>query len=230
MLKNTLIDIKIIEKVALALEEINDEVVYVGGAIVSYYATDSGAELPRPTKDIDITVQISSYSEMNELSEKLATKDIHLAIDQNVINRFEYEGIQLDFMPYETTELGQANSWLKPGFNNANQVPAGDQTIKILPVDYYLATKWEAHKSRGGSDPRWSHDFEDIIFVLDNNLEVVEQIKSSDPKLLHFLKEMAIEILDDPSSSENIECHISPFTVVERAPMLIEKLKQIRLM
>ncbi|MEM7109839.1 MAG: hypothetical protein AAF519_16560 [Bacteroidota bacterium] len=54
-----------VEKVALALEELNDEVVFVGGAVVSLYVTDTGAEQPRPTKDIDISVQIHTYSEMD---------------------------------------------------------------------------------------------------------------------------------------------------------------------
>lgn len=55
MLKNQTINLKIIERVASALDEINKDVVYVGGAIVSLYVTDEGAELPRPTKDIDIS-------------------------------------------------------------------------------------------------------------------------------------------------------------------------------
>jgi predicted nucleotidyltransferase len=67
MLKNQTINLKVVEKVATALDELNKDVIYVGGAIVSLYVTDEGAEQPRPTKDIDIAVQISSYGQMNEL-------------------------------------------------------------------------------------------------------------------------------------------------------------------
>lgn len=38
------VNLEAIEKVALALEEINDEIVYIGGAVVSLYATEDGAE------------------------------------------------------------------------------------------------------------------------------------------------------------------------------------------
>lgn len=228
MLKSAAINIKIIEKVAKALGEINNDVIYVGGAVVSFYITDTGAEQPRPTKDIDISVQISTYAEMNKLSERLASKGIHLAIDQTVMCRYEYEDVLIDFIPYESTEFGPTNSWLKPGFDKAYDVPAEEQTIKILPVNYYLATKWEAHKSRGGSDPRMSHDFEDVIYIIDNNIEVVEHIKNSDVLLLDFLRGMAIEILNDPSRNEIIECQINPFTAVERTQMVIEKLERIR--
>lgn len=40
MLKNQTINLKVIEKVAIALEELNKDVIYVGGAIVSLYVTD----------------------------------------------------------------------------------------------------------------------------------------------------------------------------------------------
>jgi len=36
MPKNQTINLRIVEKVALALEELNNEVIYVGGAVVSF--------------------------------------------------------------------------------------------------------------------------------------------------------------------------------------------------
>ncbi len=56
MLKKQTINLKVVESVALALGELNEEVIYVGGAVVSLYVTDEGAEQPRPTKDVDISV------------------------------------------------------------------------------------------------------------------------------------------------------------------------------
>jgi len=53
MLKNTLINRIATKKIALALGELNKNVVYVGGAVVSFYIDDTLAEDVRPTKDID---------------------------------------------------------------------------------------------------------------------------------------------------------------------------------
>lgn len=227
MLKNSTINIKVIEKVAAALGELNEQVIYVGGAIVSFYITDLGADQPRPTKDIDISVQISTYAEMDRLRELLATKGIFPATDQIVMYRYEFEDVLIDFIPFETTTLGPTNRWLKPGFPHAYTVQAGDQTIKILPVSYFLATKFEAFKSRGKNDPFVSHDFEDIIYVLDNNIEVVEIIKNGDASLINFMKEMANYILNHPSRNDIISGHINPYTSAERTPMVIEKLERI---
>jgi len=88
MLKNQTINLKIVEKVALALGDLNQEVVYVGGAVVSLYVTDSGAEQPRPTKDIDISVQVSSYAQMDKLREQLSHKRIFPAPTETVMYRY----------------------------------------------------------------------------------------------------------------------------------------------
>lgn len=226
MLKNQTINLKVVEKVALALEEINDDVIYVGGAVVSLYVTDKGAEQPRPTKDIDISVQISSYAQMDQLRERLASKKIYPASSETVMYRYTYEDVLIDFIPFEETPLGPTNRWLKPGFKRAYPTTIGKATIKILPVSMFLATKWEAYKNRGG-DYRMSHDFEDIIYVIDNNLNLVDDIIEADKDVQLFLKEMCNEILSHPSRNEIIECHINPFTAIERKELIIEKLKKI---
>ena len=141
MLKNQTINLNIVEKVALALGDINDEVIYVGGAVVSLYVTDEGAEQPRPTKDIDISVQISTYAQMNQLRERLANKKIYPAPTETVMYRYSYEDILIDFIPYVETPLGPTNRWLKPGFERAYSVTIGNAEIKILPVSMFLATK-----------------------------------------------------------------------------------------
>lgn len=221
------INLKAVEKVALALEELNEEVIYIGGAIVSLYVTDIGAEEPRPTKDIDVSVQISTYPQMVQLSEKLASKHIHPAPTEEVLYRYQYEDILIDFIPYDETPLGPTNSWLKPGFEKAYPVPIGAVQIRILPVSLFIATKWEAHKDRGG-DPRVSHDFEDIIYVIDNSLGFVEDVLHADEKVKAFLKGMASDILSNSNRDEIIECHINPYDTSERRKLIIEKLEAIR--
>lgn len=47
-MKNTGINLKVIDKVAKALGELNDRVVFVGGAIVSLYINDPAASLMKP--------------------------------------------------------------------------------------------------------------------------------------------------------------------------------------
>lgn len=226
MVKNQTINLKVVEKVATQLAELNDNVVYVGGAVVSLYVTDEGAEHPRPTKDIDISVQVRTYAEMEDLREQLAAKQIYPAATETVIYRYQFEDILIDFIPFEETALGATNRWLKPGFEKALPVQIGNVEIKILPVTLFVATKWEAFKSRG-NDPRTSHDFEDIIYTIDNSLRFAEEVAKAENDVQNFLKTLSQEILNHPFRDEIIECHINPYTAQERKAIIIEKLEAI---
>ena len=53
-MRNRIIHLDLIETIAAALGELNEKVVFVGGAVVGLYANDLAADDVRPTKDIDI--------------------------------------------------------------------------------------------------------------------------------------------------------------------------------
>ena len=52
-MKNRTIDLGVVSEIARALGDLNDFVVFVGGAIVSIYADDPAADEIRPTQDVD---------------------------------------------------------------------------------------------------------------------------------------------------------------------------------
>ena len=114
MLSNSFINNEATKKVAQALGELNEKVVYVGGAMVSLYIDDPTADDVRPTKDIDITLEIASVGELEELRENLNKKGFHQSHEDSVICRFRFEDIIVDVM--STTEVGwaPANLWFAP--------------------------------------------------------------------------------------------------------------------
>jgi hypothetical protein len=71
MLKNTQINTLATLKISRALGDLNEEVVYVGGAMVSLYIDDPAANDVRPTKDIDLTFEITTAGELESLREKI---------------------------------------------------------------------------------------------------------------------------------------------------------------
>ena len=69
---------------------------------------------------------------------------------------------------------------IQMGYKNAIEYSIDEnETIKILSPEHFLATKLEAFKNRGYSDPRQSQDFEDIVYILEEetrygrNLQIV---------------------------------------------------------
>lgn len=189
MLKNTIINRKAIRKIAEALGPLNREVVFVGGAIVSIYINDPAAEDIRPTKDIDISISVHSLSALELFREKLAQRGFVQSANLDVICRFKHKDILVDVMNTEEIGWAPANRWFAPGFEMMQTVSVEDQEIQIMPLPYFLASKFEAYNSRGATDPRTSHDFEDIVYLFDNRIDMAEQLLLAPDNVKPFLME-----------------------------------------
>lgn len=129
-------------------------------------------------------------------------------------------------MTAEDNPLGPANQWYKIGFENIWKVKVREQEIKILSAPCYLATKFEAFNNRG-KDYRTSHDIEDIIYVIDNRISIVEEIKESDPRIHSFLKEEIKKIINQGLLTEVLLAHTHPLMAEERIPIIEEKIIRI---
>ncbi|MCL1484542.1 MAG: nucleotidyl transferase AbiEii/AbiGii toxin family protein [Marinobacter sp.] len=149
MLKNTIINLEATKQVAVALGILNENVVYVGGAMVSLYIDDPAAEDVRPTKDIDITLEIANVKELEELRVKLEKRGFIQSSEDDVICRFRYKDIKVDVM--STTEVGwaPANPWFEPGFENSISIKIEDTEISILPLPYFFGHKIRSFRSEG---------------------------------------------------------------------------------
>ena len=204
-MKNTAINTKATKRVALALGDLNDKVVFVGGAMISLYINDPAAEDVRPTKDIDLTFRIVSIGELEELREALPNRGFSQSSEDDVICRFRLGDIKVDVMSTKEVGWAPANPWFEPGFEKAIPVKIEEQTIRILPFTYFLATKFSAFSARGGRDPRMSHDFEDIVYLLNYTSNFGEQIKNSpDKNVKQYLIESFSQILQSDRLQEAV--------------------------
>ncbi|MDC6366679.1 hypothetical protein [Allomuricauda sp. AC10] len=103
--------------------------------------------------------------------------------------------------------------------------PKGQQ-ITVFSTPCYLATKFEAYNDRG-TDYRTSHDFEDIMNILDNRTLIVNEILDADQKVKEYLQSEIQKIMDSPFSDEIISCHIHPLVQDERIPIIMDKISKI---
>lgn len=226
-MKNKEANLYVLQEIAKALGNLNNKVVFVGGAVVAIYATDPGAEDVRATKDVDITLQLFTYGSLAALSEELAKKRFFPASEEGVICRFAYNEILVDVMSTKEVGWAPSNTWFEPGFDNLRTYNLGEIEIKIFPVSYFLATKFEAFHERG-RDARTSHDFEDIVYVLNNNLEIVDEVLSSPKDVKVFLINEFDKIIEKKELQEAIVGHL-PFELQqERFNILMERLTLIQ--
>jgi predicted nucleotidyltransferase len=220
----------LIELVAKGLEELKNEVVFLGGMVTFMYADDASLSDIRPTKDVDCIVQVHSKMAYADLEEKLRKKGFKNDVysDKPLICRFLYEGIIVDVMPTDTDILGFSNKWYKAGFENRVLYQlTTETTIYILPVEYYLATKFEALLGRGGTDLRISHDFEDIIYIVQNNANLVSSVQLANLEVQKYLKEQFKSILEDKNNRESVEAVLPYNSSIEEIEFVLEKIKEL---
>ena len=112
-------------------------------------------------------------------------------------------------MPTDDDTKGFKNYWYEEGFKNAINYKINEEiTIKILSAPYFIATKLEAFKGRGNSDGRTSHDFEDIIFVLENRKSIWDELNHADHKLKEYLTLEFRTLFKNKNLFEWIDCHV----------------------
>lgn len=95
-------------EVAEALHGLNEQIVFVGGAVVSLYTDDPAADEIRPTQDVDLTIQVSGLSHWSQLQEQLSSLGFHPDPYGHAICSYRYKDIPVDIMSTKDGPLGPA--------------------------------------------------------------------------------------------------------------------------
>jgi len=197
-----------IKAVSNALKELNEKIVFVGGATISLYPDRPVFEV-RPTDDVDVIIEILNYHDRVKLEEKLRAIGFTNDIESGVICRYKIHGIIVDIMPTNDPSIGFTNKWYPEGFEKAVNYEIDESNIiKILSAPYFIATKLEAHKDRGKNDGRTSQDFEDIIFVLENCSAIWEEMNNSSKTIKDYLRSEFLILLNNQNLFEWIDSHV----------------------
>lgn len=218
-----------IKTIANGLGELNERVVYVGGAVAQLYVSDPAATEVRPTLDVDCVVDLSSYNDYNKFCELLQRKHFfHDTTSGAPICRWTFEGEIVDIMSDDENAIGFTNRWYKAGLRNKIVYEVSKNLrINLMPVDYYVATKMEAVLSRGGDDYRGSHDFEDIIYILNYCSDYCSIVfNNTDIELAKYLYEVYSSFLKRPNIKEEIQCSL-PYGEENRCITIINTIKSI---
>jgi predicted nucleotidyltransferase len=200
-------NIEMLQTVADGLKELKKDIVFVGGAVAELYADNPASTEIRPTQDVDCTIKLSSYKEHTELEKILRSKGFANDTSRGAPRcRWIYQEIKVDVMPTGQNVHGFDSRWYQGGVDNkiSKTLPDGTE-INVFPPSYYLASKFEAHNDRGGNDLRQSHDFEDIIYILDNCTSVLEDIRDAPEDVKNYLKSQCERLFANNSLYEGIE-------------------------
>jgi predicted nucleotidyltransferase len=230
MINNRDTNIWLITHVAKCLGDLRKKVVFVGGCATGLFITDPAMPEVRATQDVDVIVEVASRAQYYNLEEELRAKGFKQEMSEGApLCRWLVDGIKVDVMPTQEDILGFSNYWYLPAIKHAESIKLEKGlTIQLVSPPYFLATKIEAFKGRGGGDYMASHDMEDIITVLDGRPEIISEIRSSSEELQTFLAGTFRGLLAQEGFRDALPGHLPPDRASQaRLPRLIKRLEEI---
>lgn len=226
-------NLTMIRHVATRLGHLRERVVFLGGAATALLITDSAAPDVRVTVDVDVIVEITSRGDYYRLAESLrAAGFAEDAREGAPICRWIVDGTVVDVMPTDDEILGFSNRWYEQAMHHATtRLIDDDVAIRLVTAPYFLATKIEAFRSRGGDDYLISHDMEDIITLLDGRPEIVEEVSAAPEDVREFLAVQFAQFLRSRSFLDALPGHLPPDSASQqRVPILMERITTISLL
>lgn len=222
-------NIEMIRKVAVGLGDLKDRVVFIGGAVTELYANDPASTEIRPTLDVDCVIELASRGSFYHMEDSLRSKGFKNDTTPGApICRWIYKDVIVDIMPDDEDILGFSNRWYKTGVKNRIEREI-DNNLKIFifQVHYYLATKLEATFHRGMADLRTSQDFEDVVFIMNNDHTLLDNIEEChDDELKQYLKNSMKTLLDLRYINEAVECCL-PYGDNKRLGVILDLMNDI---
>ncbi|CAO1661610.1 Nucleotidyltransferase [Halomonas sp. NYA30] len=191
-----------IAKVAEALgEDLLPQVAFVGGCTTGLLLSDDfSREQVRHTDDVDLIVHVVGYMGMHELEQTLRKRGFSHSLDEDdPICAMKLDELRVDFMPDAENAYGFTNRWYADALSTAQPFQLTETvTIRLVQPIYFLATKLEAYKGRGKSDPLESRDIEDLLALIDGREELMEEVKSASFALRTYLADEFSDLLRHP--------------------------------
>jgi predicted nucleotidyltransferase len=207
------VSIDLLELAAAALDDLLPEVVFVGGASVELWITDPAAPPVRPTKDVDVVVEVATRAAFYAFEAKLRKRGFSEDQQDGVICRWLHarSGLILDAMPARAEILGFENRWQAAAMPHAieRRLPSGAR-IRAASPPYLLATKLEAFRARGRGDLLGSRDFADVIALIDGRAELVDEVLAANADVRQYVAEEFGSLLAAPRIGDGLAGAVRP--------------------
>ncbi|CAK0762681.1 conserved hypothetical protein [Gammaproteobacteria bacterium] len=186
-----------VEIVATALGDLRDKLILVGGCAVSLLIDAPTAPPPRVTFDVDLIAEVATLHNYYAMEKQFVQRGFKRDLSPDApICRWRIGDVEVDLMPTDEAVLGFSNRWYSLAAASATRetLPSGT-LINLISTPAFLASKFEAFRTRGKADPLLSHDLEDIISVLEGGRSVEAEIRAADPSLRGFVATQFADLL-----------------------------------
>jgi hypothetical protein len=213
-----------LRRIAEALGDLCEQVVFVGGAVAGLLVTDPLADGVRATRDVDAVVNANRalfYRIEQAVAQRGFARDVH----SDVICRWVHKdsGVLFDLMPVLPEVLGFSNRWYPYAVETAERVELSPGvTIRLVSAVAFVATKLEAFAGRGGGDFLISHDIEDVLNIVDGREELAGEMAAAPAELRQAVAADFHRLLTNPDFGNALPGLIAE---PERAGLVMQRLK-----
>ncbi len=216
--------LNLVRTVAEALGSDLEKFVFVGGAAVALLIDNPAAGDVRPTDDVDLVSDVSTYGQYAELTALL--RDQHgFQHDMNgPLCRFTVRGVTVDVMPTNEEVIRFANKWYKHVVAKPIHYALSENiTIQLVAPSVLLCTKLEAFADRGNNDYYGSHDLEDVITLIDARDSILTECQSAPVEIRGYLSDTFTRLIEHSEFLDSLEGFL-PLGSAARLVRLKEKL------
>ena len=221
---------ELLEAAVRLLHPLLDDLVFLGGCTTGLFLTDPAAAGLRPTKDVDAITEVASYGEYaTVLSERLRTLGLTEDTSEGApLCRWRHGTQIIDVMATTVDVLGFANRWYKPALASSQWMRIADLQVRVIAPIYFLATKLEAFRARGGGDVSGSHDLEDVVTVIDGRPEIVGEVHAAPADVRTYLGSEFQQLLNARAFVDALPGFLLPDAANQaRISMLLDRLAAV---
>jgi hypothetical protein len=177
------------------------ELVFVGGATIHLWVTESTAPPVRATDDVDVICDVTTRTGYYRLGERLRARGLHESRDEPVVCRWRHRdsGMAVDVMPVAEAVLGFTNDWYELAIQTATErkLPSGS-VIRAAQPTAVSATKLAAWRGRGGGDMLASLDLHDVMALIDGRPALAGEFAGAEPQIRSFVVRELAALRDMP--------------------------------
>jgi hypothetical protein len=229
---NAALSIDMIRRVAQCFgPDLLERFAFLGGASLPLYLTDLAVSEVRPTRDVDVIIEVASYGEYTDFAEQLRKRKFQKDMSPDApICRWKVDDLIVDVMPTNEQILGFTNRWYSSALQTAQDCRLSDdnnETIRLVTPVYFLATKLEAFAGRGENDVYVSHDLEDIVTLVDGRPELLAEIQTDAAEDVRaFIAAFFQQLLSRSDFEDAVEGHL-PSDARGRLEIVLSRMKQM---
>lgn len=182
------VNLEHIATVAARFDPLGMKFVFIGGSVLSLLVDNPRIASIRPTKDVDVVFEVLTHLDYTKLEERLIALHFKNDTSEGAPRcRWIIDDIKVDVLPARDEYGLWGGQWMEEALRSAAVRTIQGRDIQVITPPCFLAAKMEAFADRGAGDFLASHDFEDLVTVIEGRAALLSELFTANPALTQYV-------------------------------------------